>query len=342
MVESVRGEADRRVPKAAPPKGAAFRVREGSATLVPRAKVTVVGAGNVGATAAHLMLVKGLADVVLVDVAEGLPQGKALDLMHSRSVERFVGTVTGSNDYEATAGSDVVVVTAGLPRKPGMTREQLLGINAGIVRSVVSAAASASPDAVLLMVTNPLDVMTHLAWQVSGMPCERVIGMGGVLDSARFAYYVSVATGEDVSDIHALVIGMHGEALLPLPRHTTVCGRPLTELLSADEIAEVVRRTVQGGAEVVGLLKSGSAYYAPASSIVSMVEALVGDTGATLPTCVMLRGEYGIDGVYVSVPATLGARGVRAIPALDLDSAELAALEASSESVRRQMAAVPG
>ncbi|MBA4370355.1 MAG: malate dehydrogenase [Coriobacteriaceae bacterium] len=306
---------------------------------MPYPKVTVVGAGHVGATAAHLLLVKALADVVLVDVADGLPQGKALDMMHSRSVERFGPRATGANDYSACAGSDVVVVTAGVPRKPGMTREELAGINARIVRSVMAEAVPASPDAVFVIVTNPLDVMTDLAWRLSGLPPERVIGMGGVLDSARFAYYIAQETGVDVAEIDALCCGMHGEAMVPLPRHSFVAGRPLTEVLTPERIEEVVRRSVAGGAEVVGLLKTGSAYYAPASSIVAMVEAVLGDTGAVLPSCVLLTGEYGIDGVHMSVPASLGRDGVRSIPVLDLDEAELSALRASAETIRGQLAA---
>ncbi len=307
---------------------------------MPRSKVTIVGAGNVGATAAHVLLLKDLADVVLVDVDEGMPKGKALDLMHSRSVEGFAATVAGTADYAETAGSDVVVVTAGVPRGPGMTREQLVGTNAGIIRTVVPAALAASPDAVLIIVTNPLDVMTHLAWSISGLPCERVLGMGGVLDSARFAYYIAKATGEDVRDIDALTCGQHGETMLPLPRHSTVCGRPLTDILPPDEVDAVVKATVAGGSEVVGLLGKGSAYYAPGSSIAAMVAAVVGDTGETMPSCVLLRGEYGIDGVYVSVPATLGAEGLLAVPELELDAGELAALQASAGKVREQTAEV--
>jgi malate dehydrogenase len=213
---------------------------------VSKRKVTVVGAGNVGATAAFSLATRGAADVVLVDVAEGTAQGKALDMMHARSVLRFGGTVTGSNGYAETAGSDVVVITAGVPRRPGMTRDELLAVNAGIVRSVVVAAVAASPDAVLLCVTNPLDVMTQLAWQLSGLPSARVLGMGGVLDSARFAYFIARETGAPVSAVDALVIGAHGDAMVPLPRLSTVAGTPVTELLPPERVAEVVRRTVFG------------------------------------------------------------------------------------------------
>jgi len=297
-------------------------------------KVTVVGAGQVGATAAFLMAVKGVADVVLVDVAEGIPQGKALDMMHARSVLRFGPRVIGANDYAATAGSDVIVVTAGIPRKPGMTRDELLATNGGIVRSVVEQAIAASTDAILVCVTNPLDVMTHLAWSISGLPHERVLGMGGVLDSARFAYFIAQETGAAIDTVDALVVGQHGDAMVPLPRFSTVAGTPLTELLSADRVEEVVRRTVFGGAEVVSLLKTGSAFYAPGASITAMVAAIVGDSRATLPSCVRLTGQYGLDSVFVSVPATLGRAGLVAIPELDLNDQELAALQASAAGVR--------
>ncbi len=303
-------------------------------------KVTVVGAGQVGATAAFLMATKGLADIVLIDVADGIPQGKALDMMHSRSVEKFASTVTGSNDYAATAGSDVVVVTAGLPRKPGMTRDDLLAANGTIVRSVISQAAEASPDAVFVCVTNPLDVMTYLAWKVSGLPSDRVLGMGGVLDSARFAYFIAQATGAPISQIDALVMGAHGDAMVPVPRLSTVGGKPLTDILPADEVAEVVRRTVFGGAEVVSFLKTGSAFYAPAASVTSMVSAILNDTGAVMPSCVLLDGQYGISDVYLSVPAALGRQGVVSIPEAPLDAAELETLRESAAGVADAVTAI--
>jgi malate dehydrogenase len=303
-------------------------------------RVTVVGAGQVGATAAFAIATRGAADVTLIDVAEGLPQGKALDMMHARSVLRFGPTVRGTNDYAGTAGSDVVVITAGVPRKPGMTRDELLAINAGIVGSVMERAVAASPNALFICVTNPLDVMTDLAWRLSGVPSQRVFGMGGVLDSARFAYFIAEATGAAIGDVDALVVGAHGDAMVPLPRLSTVAGRPLTDLLPADEVAEVVRRTVFGGAEVVSLLKTGSAFYAPGVSVAAMVEAVLGDTGAVLPSCVRLAGEYGIDGVHMSVPALLGCVGVLAVPELPLDADELAALRASAAQIREQIAAL--
>ena len=303
-------------------------------------KVTIVGAGQVGATAAFVLATRGIADVTLIDVAEGMPQGKALDMMHSRPVLRFGPVVAGTNDYADTAGSEVVVITAGVPRKPGMTRDELLSINAGIVGSVIEAAVAASPDAVFICVTNPLDVMTDLAWKLSGLPASRVFGMGGVLDSARFAYFIAQATGAAIGEVEALVVGAHGDAMVPLPRLSTVAGRPLTDLLPAEEVAEVVRRTVFGGAEVVALLKTGSAFYAPGVSVASMVEAVLGDSGAILPSCVRLTGEYGVDGVHMSVPALLGRQGVAAIPELPLDGAELAALRASAEQIREQITAL--
>jgi len=303
-------------------------------------KVTVVGAGQVGATAAELLLLHDVADVVLIDIAEGLPQGKALDLMHARSVERFGPTIVGTNDYADTAGSDVVVVTAGLPRKPGMTRDDLLAANSAIVKSVISQVVPASPDAVLLCVTNPLDIMVYLAWKESGLPSQRVLGMGGVLDSARFAFAIAEKTGAAITDIEALACGAHGDAMVPFPRHSTVRGVPLTEMLSYDEVDDLVQRTIFGGAEVVALLKTGSAFYAPAASIVRMVRAILGDTGEVLPSCVHLSGEYGIDDVYMSVPAALGREGVREIPELSLDSGEVAALAASAATIAEALDAL--
>lgn len=296
-------------------------------------KVTVVGAGQVGATAAFLLATKELADVVLVDIAEGLPQGKALDMMHARSVERFGPAVSGTNDYADTAGSDVVVVTAGLPRKPGMTRDDLLAANSQIVRAVISSAVQASPDAVFICVTNPLDVMTYLAQQVSGLPYSRIFGMGGVLDSARFAYFIAEKLGVPITSVEALACGAHGDAMVPLPRHSTVAGTPLTDLLPAAEVDELVQRTVFGGAEVVALLKTGSAFYAPAASVVSMVEAVLTGSDALMPSCVYLDGTYGISDVYMSVPARVGRCGVTEVPELDLDDSELARLQDSAATI---------
>ena len=300
---------------------------------MPYPKVTVVGAGQVGATAAQLLLLHGLADVVMIDVAEGLPQGKALDLMHMRSVERFGPTIAGTNDYADTAGSDVVVVTAGLPRKPGMTRDDLLAANRAIVESVISQVVTASPDAIVVCVTNPLDVMTYLAKNVSGLPTSRVFGMGGVLDSARFAYAIAEKTGAAITDVDALAMGAHGDAMVPMPRFSTVGGRSLPELLERSEVDALVERTIFGGAEVVALLKTGSAFYAPAASVGSMVAAMLGDTGTVLPTCAYVDGEYGISDVYMSVPARLGRAGVLEIVELPLDAEELSALQASAATI---------
>lgn len=303
-------------------------------------KVTIVGAGNVGATAAHIIASKNLADVVLVDVAEGLPQGKALDMMHMRSVEGFTVKVTGSNDYDATAGSDVVVITAGIARKPGMTREDLLGVNAGIMRSVISAAVEKSPDAVFICVTNPLDVMTYLAYQESGLPENRLMGMGGVLDSSRLSFAVCEKLGCDPVDVTAWAVGAHGEGMVCWPRFTTVAGQPITELLSDDEIAEVVRRCVKGGAEVVSFLKTGSAYYAPGASIAKMVQAILTDSHEVLSVCAHLTGQYGIDDVYMNVPVRLGRAGVEEIVEFDLNDQELSALRESADSVKAGLKAL--
>jgi malate dehydrogenase len=296
-------------------------------------KVTVVGAGQVGATAAQLLLLHDVADVVMIDVAEGMPQGKALDLMHLRSIERFGPTISGTNDYADTAGSDVVVITAGLPRKPGMTRDDLLAANSAIMSSVISQASKASPDAVFVCVTNPLDIMTYLAWKESGLPSERIIGMGGVLDSARFAFAIAEKTGAPIAEIEALAMGAHGDAMVPMPRFSTINGVPITELLSAEDVAALVERTIFGGAEVVALLKTGSAFYAPAGSIVAMVRAILGDTNEVLPSCVYLNGPYGIEDVYVSVPARLGRAGVVDVPLMPFNDYELDALQESAATV---------
>lgn len=294
-------------------------------------KVTIVGAGNVGATTALVLLEKNLCDVCLIDIAEGLPQGKALDLMHMRSVEDFGPTVMGTNDYADTAGSDIVVITAGLPRKPGMTREDLIDVNSGIMRSVIGQAVAASPDAVFICVTNPLDIMVYLAYRESGLPTGRLMGMGGVLDSARFTYAIAEKTGAPVSDIKALAMGAHGKAMVCMPRFSTVAGKPITELLSAQEVDEVCERTIGGGGEVVALLKTGSAFYAPAASIAHMVEAILTDSDEVMSVCSYLSGEYGIEDVYTCVPTRLGRQGVREIVELPFDEDELAALHGSAD-----------
>lgn len=303
-----------------------------------RPKVTVIGAGQVGATTAFMLVTSGVADVMMIDVVSGLSQGKALDMMHARMIERFAPVVRGSNDYTDAAGSDVVVLTAGLPRKPGMSRDDLLSANGEIVRSAVDSLVSVCPKAIILCVTNPLDVMTYLAWKASGLEPSRVLGMGGVLDSARFAHAIAEETEAAVDAIDAVVIGAHGDAMVPLPRHSTVAGRPLTGLLAPERVQALVERTIRGGLEVVSLLKTGSAFFAPAASVVTMVEAILGDTGAVLPSCVYLNGQYQISGIYISVPASLGREGVRDVVEIDLDGAEAAALHASADTVAESIA----
>jgi malate dehydrogenase len=299
-----------------------------------RPKVTVIGAGNVGATTAQRIAEAGLADVVLVDIVEGLPQGKALDLSESAPVVGHDCTITGTNDYADTAGSDIVVVTSGLARQPGMSRDDLLAKNAGIVGSVVALAAAVSPDAILIIVTNPLDAMCHVAMKASGFPRERVIGMAGILDSARFRTFIGWELGVSVTSTHAFVLGGHGDTMVPLPRYSTVAGIPLPHLLSAERIEALVDRTRNGGAEVVALLKSGSAYYAPAAAVAQMAGAILGDTKAVLPCTTLLQGEYRTEGLFVGVPVKLGRKGIEGIVQIELTEAEQAAFDHSAAAVR--------
>ena len=299
------------------------------------AKVTIIGAGNVGATAAHIIAEGNLADIVLIDVAEGLPQGKALDMMHMRSIRKFDVSIVGTNDYAQTAGSDIVVVTAGVPRKPGMTREDLLDVNASVVSSVMEQALAASPDAVYICVTNPLDVMTYLAYKKSGLPAKRLMGMGGVLDSARFSFAVCEKLGCRPGQVQAWALGAHGAGMVCWPRHTTVSGKPLTELLSKEEVDEVVTRTIEGGAEVISYLKTGSAYYAPGAAIAQMVEAVLTDSHEVMSVCAYIDGPYGIHDLYMNVPVRLGRDGVEEVVEFPLDEEELVALQASAASVAR-------
>jgi malate dehydrogenase len=301
---------------------------------VGRRKVTVIGAGNVGATTAQRIAESNLADVVIIDVVEGLPQGKALDLAEAAPLHYHDHRVVGTNDYADTAGSDVIVVTAGLARQPGMSRDDLLLKNMGIVKSVVSQAAAQSPDAFIIIVTNPLDAMVHVALQASGFPRERVIGMAGVLDSARFRSFIAEELGVSVVDVSAFVLGGHGDTMVPLPRLSTVAGIPLPELMSADRIEALATRTRNGGAEIVALLKTGSAFYAPASSAVHMVDSILNDRKRVLPCAVLLAGEYKIDGLVVGIPVVLGAKGVERIIEVNLTDAEQTALLTSAESVR--------
>jgi malate dehydrogenase len=299
-----------------------------------RSKVSVIGAGNVGATVAQRIAEAGLADVVLVDIVDGLPQGKGLDLAEAAPVVGHDARIVGTNDYAETAGSDIVVVTSGIARKPGMSRDDLIATNAGIVRDVVGQAVAQSPDAILIVVTNPLDVMCHVALTASGFPRERVIGMAGVLDSARFRTFIAQELGVSVEDTHAFVLGGHGDTMVPLPRYSTVAGIPITELMSPERVKALVDRTANGGAEIVALLKTGSAYYAPAASTFEMVDAILRDRKRVLPCATYLRGEYGIDGLFVGVPVVLGASGMERVIEIALTDDEKAAFERSAGAVR--------
>jgi malate dehydrogenase len=298
-----------------------------------KTKVTVVGAGNVGATAAQRIVEKELADVALIDIVEGVPQGKALDMLESAPVERFDSKLVGSNAYDATAGSEVVVITAGLPRKPGMSRDDLVATNEKIVSDVVQKVMPGSPDAILIVVSNPLDAMCEVARRVSKLPRERVFGMAGVLDSARMRWFIADALGVSVENTHAFVLGGHGDTMVPLPRFSTVAGIPLPQLLPADKIEAIVKRTRDGGAEIVNLLKT-SAWYAPASAVVEMVDAVLRDKKKILPCAAYLQGEYGMKDVYLGVPVKLGAKGVEQIVEIELMPEESAALEKSANAVR--------
>lgn len=297
-------------------------------------KITVIGAGNVGATTAFRLAEKQLAkELVLLDVVEGIPQGKGLDMFETGPIGLFDTTITGSNDYRDTANSDIVVITAGLPRKPGMTREDLLMKNAGIVKEVTDNIMKYSSNPIIVVVSNPLDIMTHVAWVRSGLPKERVIGMAGVLDSARFRAFISMELGVSMQDINACVLGGHGDAMVPVVKYTTVAGIPIADLLSAETIERLVERTRNGGAEIVNFLKQGSAFYAPAASAVEMVEAILLDRKRVLPCAVGLDGEYGITGTFVGVPVKLGRNGVEHIYEISLDAADLDSLQKSAKIV---------
>jgi malate dehydrogenase len=305
------------------------------------AKVAIIGSGSVGSTLAQRIAEKDLADVVLVDVVEGRPQGVALDLMEARSIELHDRQIVGTQDFAAIAGAAVVVITAGLPRQPGMTREDLLGANAKVVEDVTRAAIAQAPDAIFVVVTNPLDVMTYLVWRASGLPHHRVMGMAGGLDAARFATFIAMELKVSVADVSAMVLGGHGDLMLPLPRYTTVRGIPLPELISEATIERLVARTRDGGAEIGRLLKTGSAYYAPASAVAQMVEAIVRDRHRTLPAAVALQGEYDIRDLCVGVPIRLGRMGVETIVELNLTAEEMAALQSSADIVRQQVDLLP-
>jgi malate dehydrogenase len=299
-----------------------------------RPKITVVGAGNVGASVAQYAVEKELGDVVLVDVIEGVPQGKSLDLAQAGPIHRYDSTLIGSNGYEETADSDIVVITAGLARKPGMTRDDLLFKNAEIVGGVVEKIVALSRNAILILVTNPLDAMVQLAWKKSGFPSKRVVGMAGILDSARFRQFIARELNVSVENVTAFVLGGHGDTMVPLPRYSTVAGVPITELLPKEKIDALVQRTANGGAEIVALLKTGSAYYAPAASAVEMVEAILKDKKKILPCAAYLEGQYGVNGLYVGVPVKLGRAGVEQIIEIKLMPDEQAAFKKSADAVR--------
>jgi malate dehydrogenase len=302
--------------------------------MMARKKITVVGAGNVGATTAHWLVSKELGDVVLVDIIEGMPQGKALDLAQAGPIEGYDSRLIGANGYQETANSDLVVITSGIARKPGMSRDDLLNTNAGIVGSVTDEIARSSPNAIIIVVSNPLDAMAQVAFRRSGFPKNRVIGMAGILDSARMRTFLAEALNVSVENVTAFVLGGHGDTMVPLPRYSTCAGIPVTELLSKDVIEKIVARTANGGAEIVGLLKTGSAYYAPSAAAVEMVEAIIKDKKKILPCAAYLEGEYGINGLYVGVPVKLGAHGIEEIIQINLTAEERAALQKSAASVQ--------
>ena len=297
-------------------------------------KVTVIGAGNVGATAAQRLAEKELCDVVLVDIVEGVPQGKTLDLAQAAPIEKHDAHLLGANAYDATAGSHIVIITAGIPRKPGMSRDDLLSTNAGIVKKVTREVASRSPQAILIIVSNPLDAMCHVAYEASGFPKQRVIGMAGVLDSARFRAFIAMELNVSVENTHAFVLGGHGDTMVPLPRYSSVAGIPITELMTPERIAALVQRTRNGGAEIVGLLKTGSAFYAPASAAVEMAESILKDKKKVLPCAAYLEGEYGIRDLFIGVPVKLGAKGVEQVIEIKLAPEENVALQKSAAAVQ--------
>tara|TARA_B100000749_G_scaffold18049_1_gene13567 strand:- start:172 stop:1101 length:930 start_codon:yes stop_codon:yes gene_type:complete len=303
-----------------------------------RKKVTVVGAGHVGATTGLAIANKGLADIVLTDIIERMPQGKALDMMEATPLMGRDVEITGTNNYVDTQGSDIIVITAGLARKPGMSRDDLLFKNAEIIGGVVDEVTKHSPDSIIIMVTNPLDVMAYLAYKKSGFPRERVIGMAGVLDSARFRTFIAMELGISVDNTHAFVLGGHGDSMVPLPRYSTVAGVPITELMSEEQVNRIVQRTRDGGAEIVSLLGTGSAYFAPAWSVAQMVEAILLDRKEILPCAAFLQGEYGVEDAYVGVPVQLGAGGMEKVFEIDLSDDERNAFEDSVAEVKDSIA----
>jgi malate dehydrogenase len=300
-----------------------------------RNKITVVGGGHVGATTAQRIAEKELGDVVLVDIVEGLPQGKTLDMAESAPIEGFDAGLKGSNSYEETKGSDIVVVTAGIPRKPGMSRDDLLATNAKIMKSVISEIAKYSPDAILIIVSNPLDAMTYIAKKVSNFPKERVMGMAGILDSARFRAFIAMELNVSYESVHAMVLGGHGDSMVPLPQYSTVAGISIPELIPADKIEQMVDRTRKGGGEIVSLLKTGSAYYAPSAASVEMVESIIKNKRKVLPCAALLGGEYGIDNLFIGVPVILGSNGIEKIIELKLTGDQADALKKSADAVQK-------
>ena len=303
-----------------------------------RKKISIIGAGFVGATAAHWAAEKELGDVVIVDIIEGLPQGKALDLFEASPIEGFDSKVIGTNSFEDTKDSDVVIVTSGVPRKPGVSREELLEVNKKIIESVVAQVVARSPRAILIMVTNPLDTMTYLAYRKSGFPKERVMGMAGVLDTGRYKAFIAMELGVSVEDIQALLLGGHGDEMVPLPRYTTVSGIPLSQLLPKGKIDGIVDRTRKGGGEIVNLLKTGSAFYAPSAGAVQMAEAILKDKKRILPCCVYLSGEYGLKDICFGVPVKLGSKGVESIIELELNEDERKLVAKSADAVKKTIA----
>src|SRR6188768_119610 len=312
-----------------------------------RKKIALIGAGNIGGTLAHLAALKGLGDIVLFDVVEGVPQGKALDLSQCSPVEGFDAKITGSNDYADIAGADVIIVTAGVARKPGMSRDDLLGINLKVMKAVGEGIKAHAPNAFVICITNPLDAMVWALQQFSGLPKEKVIGMAGVLDSARFAYFLAEKTGVSVEDIHAWTLGGHGDDMVPMVRHSTVGGLPLPELvkqgaISQDELDGIVKRTRGGGGEIVALLKTGSAYYAPAESAIAMAKSFLKDKKRLLPCAAHLTGQYGVDDLYVGVPVVIGAGGVERIAEIELNATAKANFDVSVEAVKELLVACKG
>lgn len=299
-----------------------------------RRKISVIGAGNVGGTTAQRLAEKNLADVVLLDINEGVARGKALDIMESAPLYGFDVQVTGTADYDGTAGSNLVVISSGVPRKPGMSRDDLLRINAEIVQTVTREVAKRSPEAIIIVVSNPLDAMTYVAYRESGFPKQRVMGMAGALDSSRLRAFIAMELGVSVTSVHALVLGGHGDTMVPLMRYTTVNGIPVGQLMAADRLEALVKRTREGGAEIVNLLKTGSAFYAPSAAVVEMAEAILADRQKIIPSAAYCEGEYGIQGLFVGVPARLGARGVEAVVQVDLTPPERALLAQSAAAVK--------